>query len=175
MTDDESGVAAMSTTRASTVAARAWAASLLVGAMLAGAAGVSRAEGPERVLEPAAGTPDHVVSRALVAATTEDEPAAFQAYLELVHPDRRATPEAVEQLRRYSWKRFRKQASDYILAGTDGGFVLARRDPGRLTPETTHVRLFVQPVNHPGRLDPTPIRLERAGEPARWLITANSL
>ena len=158
-------------TQPGNVAARAVLASLLVGA----AAGAAPSGGPERILDPAPDTPDHVVSRALVAATMEDEPAGFQAYLELVHPDRRATPEAVEQLRRYSWKRFRKQAPDYILAGTEGGFVLARRDPGRLTPETLHVRLFVQPVNHPGRLDPTPIRLERTGAPARWSITANSL
>lgn len=127
----------------------------------------------ERVVDPAAGTADQVVQQALLAAIDPNAAAGFERYLGLLHPRIKDSPDAIEQLRRYSWKRFRDQAQDYIVAGTTGGYVLTRRDPPRVTDLTTHVRLFVKAVNNPRRTFPTPIRLERAGD--RWLITANSL
>lgn len=111
---------------------------------------------------------------ALDAALAADEEAGFQAYLALLHPDRRSTDKAITQLRRYSWKRFRRQARDYVLPGTDRHFVVSRQDPSRLDESTTHVRLFIDPAAREGRTHPTPIRLERKpGGP--WLITSNSL
>ncbi len=137
----------------------------------AGAAGPG--ETAEKVVAPAAGTPEFQVQQALQAALDPDEAKGFQRYLELLHPTVKDTPDAIEQLRRYSWKRFRTQASDYIVPGTKGGFTLTRRDPPKVTAATTHVRLFLSAVNNSSRTFPTPIRLERAGD--RWLITANSL
>ncbi|MGM0576588.1 MAG: hypothetical protein ACQEXJ_12735 [Myxococcota bacterium] len=130
---------------------------------------------PKRVSEPAEGTPEHVVMEALDAATGDDEEEAFQAYLKLVHPDRKATQRAIEQLRRYSWKRFRRQAPDYLAKGEGGAvaFVVKRRDPEVDDESTRHVRLFLDPVEDERRTYPTPIRLQR--HEGRWLITANSL
>lgn len=142
---------------------------------LATAASTHAADAPagERIVEPAPASPDHVVVEALVAAIDPDEAAGFAAYLALVHPDRRRDADGIAQLRRYSWKRFRKQAADYVLAGTRGGFLLTRRDPVTVTQATTHVRLFLMPINHPRRTSATPIRLQR--HDGAWRITANSL
>ena len=128
------------------------------------------------------GTPEAVIQAALVAALDTDEARGFKAYVGLVHPSRlgrrRGSSRAgsikvIEQLRRYSWKRFRKQAPDYVLAESNGGFALTRTDPAKITPETRMVRFFVAPINNKRRLNPTPIRLERSGD--TWRITANSL
>ena len=129
------------------------------------------------------GTPEAVVQAALVAALEQDEDKGFRAYLGLVHPSRtgkgrgragkRGSSKAIERIRRYSWKRFRKQAPDYVLSESAGGFALARSDPGEVTPATRMVRLFLAPINNERREAATPIRLERAGD--GWLIVANSL
>ncbi len=142
-------------------------------ALASSASALWAAEEPRQVPATSAGTPEQTVQAALVAATTEDEAKAFEAYLALMHGTRTASKHAVEQLRRYSWKRFRMQAPDYVLAGTAGGFELARMDPRTVETSTRFVRMFINPVNNPRRTMPTPIRLERSGE--RWLITSNSL
>ncbi len=127
----------------------------------------------ERVVTPQASSPELVVVEALRAASNPDEAAAFDAYLALVHPSRRGNADQIDQLRRYSWKRFRKQAVDYVLPETEGGFLLTRRDPKTITDTTTHVRLFLAPLNNTRRTYPTPIRLQR--HEGSWRITANSL
>jgi len=131
------------------------------------------------------GTPEAVIQAALVAALEPDEDKGFQAYLALVHPSRKGqrvkrsgerrsgASRSIEQIRRYSWRRFRKQAPDYILPASTGGFTLARMDPVEILPSTRRVRLFIVPTNNPRRLSPPPMRLERSGK--GWLITANSL
>ena len=133
------------------------------------------------------GSPESVIQAALLAALTPDESKGFDAYLALVHPSRKgrgakakrkgsrrgAKSRAIELIRRYSWKRFRSHAADYVLPESAGGFTLARMDPPKLDPATRHVRIFVAPINNPRRTLPTPVRLERSGD--KWLITANSL
>lgn len=133
------------------------------------------------------GSPEATVQAALVAALEADESKGFEAYLALVHPSRKGTRKgaskskarrggksrAVELIRRYSWKRFKSHARDYVLPESRGGFTLVRMDPPTPTEATRHVRIFVAPLNNPRRSIPTPIRMERSGE--RWLITANSL
>ena len=131
------------------------------------------------------GTPEAIVQAALVAAIDPDEKKGFAAYLALVHPSRKgkqgkrsgarrtSTKQAIELIRRYSWKRFRKQAPDYVLPESTGGFALARTDPAKIIPSTRTVRVFVAPTNNPYRIVPMPIRLERVDE--GWLIMANSL
>ncbi len=131
------------------------------------------------------GSPESVIQSALVAALMPDESKGFEAYLALVHPSRKgrklkrrgkrrsAKSRVVEQIRRYSWRRFRKQAPDYVLPQSTGGFTLARMDPPKISPDTRFVRVFVAPINNPFREVSTPMRLERSGD--TWLITANSL
>lgn len=137
------------------------------------------------------GSPEATVQAALVAALQPDELKAFEAYLELVHPSLKrakrkkarrgketkrrisSRSQAIERIRRYSWKRFRAQAADYVLPESSGGFTLARMDPPQVTPTTRFVRIFVAPTNNTRRTTPPPIRLERSEE--RWLITSNSL
>ena len=131
------------------------------------------AQEPRRIDKVDAGTPEAIVKSALLAGLDADEPAGFERYRALMHRDRVRTKTAVEQLRRYSWKRFRLQVSDYVLAGTEGGFEVARMDPVKLDAATRFVRIFVTPVNNPKRTMPTPMRLERVGK--KWFITANSL
>ena len=129
------------------------------------------------------GTPEAVVQAALVAALVEDEDKGFKAYLALIHPSRtgkrrgrsgrRGASKSVDRIRRYSWKRFRKQAPDYVLTESAGGFALVRTDPAQITQSTRMVRLFLAPINNEHRGAATPIRLERSGD--GWLIVANSL
>lgn len=131
------------------------------------------------------GTPEAIVQAALVAALESNERKAFESYLALVHPSRKgkrsqrggsggaSTKQAIEQIRRYSWVRFRKQAQDYVLPESTGGFALARTDPAKISPTTRTVRMFVAPTNNPLRTSPAPIRLERVDK--GWLIVANSL
>ena len=132
------------------------------------------------------GSPEAIIQAALVAALHPDESKGFDAYLALVHPSRKgrqgkkkrkarrgAKSKAIELIRRYSWKRFRAHAADYVLPESTGGFTLARMDPPKLLPATRVVRIFVAPLNNPRRTMPTPMRLERVGD--GWLITANSL
>jgi hypothetical protein len=128
------------------------------------------------------GTPEATIQSALVAALDADESKGFEAYLTLIHPSRKGKTsgahrggksKAIELLRRYSWKRFRSHAKDYVLPESGGGFTLARMDPPTLAPSTRFVRIFVAPINNVRRTTPTPVRLERSGD--SWLITANSL
>ena len=155
--------------------------------------GVSTAHAADSAKEPRivqfaqAGSPEATVQAALVAALEADESTGFEAYLALVHPSRKGMRKgasksklrrggksrAVELIRRYSWKRFKSHAKDYVLPESRGGFTLVRMDPPTPTKATRHVRIFVAPLNNPRRSIPTPIRMERLGQ--RWLITANSL
>ncbi|MDP6945251.1 MAG: hypothetical protein QF464_13970 [Myxococcota bacterium] len=131
------------------------------------------------------GTPEAIIQAALVAALMPDEDKGFEAYIALVHPSRKGkrrkrrrggragAHSLTEQIRRYSWKRFRAQAADYVLPESNGGFTLARMDPPKLLPSTRLVRVFLIPSNNPRRTAATPVRLERSGD--AWRITANSL
>ena len=116
-------------------------------------------------------SPERVVQQALKAALNSNEQAGFDAYLGLVDPELTRTDEALRQLRRFTWTRFRTQAPRYILKGTDGHFEVARQDPRTLAPATERVRLFIRPqhVKGPDR----PIRLRLVD--GQWLIQANSL
>ena len=156
--------------------------------------GVSYARNPAPAKEPRIvqfarpGSPEATVQAALVAALEPDESKGFEAYLALVHPSRKGVrrgkkkragarstgkSKAVELIRRYSWKRFKSHAKDYVLPESTGGFTLVRMDPPTPLPTTRRVRIFLAPLNSSRRTMPTPIRLERSGE--KWLITANSL
>ncbi|MCB9728816.1 MAG: hypothetical protein H6744_14415 [Deltaproteobacteria bacterium] len=128
---------------------------------------------PRRVEKPAQGTSAYVVQQALIIAQEPDARAAFRRYLELMHPDWKHNDKAIRQLEAFSWQRFRRQAKDYVLEGTEGGFLMTRQDPEHLGEGDDDVRIFLQPVNSKIREQPTPIRLRR--HEGAWLITANSL
>lgn len=126
-----------------------------------------------KVVKPDAKSPEHTVQQAFIASQNADEKLGFDAYLALVHPDRRSSAITKVQIRRYSWTRFRNQAKDYILRGTEGGYIVARRDPAEITSETHHVRLFVDPIHNARRVHAAPIRLKR--HKGQWYIQSNSL
>ena len=119
------------------------------------------------------GSPEALIASALVAAHDEDEKKGFDAYKRLVHPDRRSSAIALVQLRRYSWKRFREQAADYVLAGTKSGFVIVREEPDRASKRGKSARLFIDPINNKKRTYPVPIRFKK--HDGDWYILSNSL
>ncbi|MEZ4266109.1 MAG: hypothetical protein R3F39_07005 [Myxococcota bacterium] len=128
---------------------------------------------PRRVVDPAPGTVHYVVQQALIVAQDPDARGAFQRYLKLMHEDWKHNDKAIRQLEAFSWQRFRRQVKDYVLEGTEGGFMMTRQDPEHLTDADVDARVFLQPINNKIRELPTPIRLRRVE--GVWLITANSL
>jgi hypothetical protein len=126
-----------------------------------------------KVSQPKAHSPEFIVQQALVAALNPDEQKGFDAYLSLLDVDEKTTQTAVTQIRRYSWKRFRRQAADYIVKDTQSTFIVQRRDPSKVTDATKEMRLFVKPLNQPSRTLATPIRLKRRD--GSWFVTSNSL
>jgi hypothetical protein len=133
----------------------------------------TKGEVSRTVTKPKKDTPEALLVTALIAAQDKDEKRGFDTYKRLVHPERRSSAIALVQLRRYSWKRFRDQASDYVLAGTQGGFITVREEPTRRNKGTKHVRLFVDPINNKRRTYPVPIRFKR--HDGQWFILSNSL
>ncbi len=109
---------------------------------------------------------------AVRAAMLEDEERAFEAYLETVHPDRKATDEARRNIRRYSWQRFQRQYDHFIKDEDVTTLEVQRMLPETVSAETETFRLFFEAVGREGRL-PAPISFRRHGD--RWLIDVNSL
>ncbi len=153
----------------------------LAALLAASVVATASAQTPERkVVEPAAGSPDEVVQRAMSAALDPNEEAGFEAYLALMHPDHKATRTAEQHIRKFSWKRFRKQVRDYLVADDKAPagrpvFVVVRQDPESLGADDKKVRLFVRASANKRRELPTPIRLQREGDAGAWRITENSL
>jgi len=148
------------------VLALSW--TLVAAPALAGESG-----GTRTVTQAKKGTPEALLSEALTAAKDADEKKGFDAYKRLVHPDRRSSAIALVQLRRYSWKRFRQQARDYVLTGTDAGYIIVREEPTKRSRSTKHARLFIDPVNNTRRAYPVPIRFKK--HDGDWYILSNSL
>ena len=115
------------------------------------------------VKAPKAGSAEAVVVAAFEAALAND----FKAYLKTVHSKERSNPRQKEQLKRYSWKRFQKQAAWYLSSQSPVTFVIARQ-----TGEGSKIRFFIQDQKKKDRMS-VPIRLEKDGD--GWGITANSL
>jgi hypothetical protein len=134
---------------------------------------VGKGEVSRTVTKPKKGTPEALLVNALIAAQDKDEKRGFDSYKRLVHPERRSSAIALVQLRRYSWKRFRDQAKDYVLAGTQGGYITVREEPAKRNKGTKHVRLFIDPINNKRRTYPVPIRFKR--HDGAWFILSNSL
>ena len=110
--------------------------------------------------------------RAIRAAMMEDEDAAFDAYLETIHPERKEMAQARNDIRRYSWKRFRQQYDHFITDRDVNTLRIQRMNPEEITPDVQTFRLFFEAINKEGRL-PAPIIFRRHGE--TWLIDTNSL
>ncbi|MBD89058.1 MAG: hypothetical protein CL940_01825 [Deltaproteobacteria bacterium] len=147
---------------------------LLVAVLVLSGPGLAAKSGKSRTVTQAAkGSPEALIASALVAAQDKDEKKGFDAYKKLVHPDRRSSAIALVQLRRYSWKRFRAQAADYILGGTTSGFVIVREEPERASKRGQSARLFIDPINNAKRTYPVPIRFKK--QDGDWYILSNSL
>jgi len=92
----------------------------------------------------------------------------FKAYVALVHPAEKATPQQVSQLERYTFGRFARQASWYLKGNDPTSFVIERREELGLG----KVKLFLKDLAHPSRA-PAPVTLEKVG--ADFLLLSNSL
>ena len=141
--------------------------------LLGGPSMAAKASKSRTVTAPTKGTPEALIASALLAAHEKDEKEGFDAYKRLVHPDRRSSAIALVQLRRYSWKRFRDQAADYVLTGTKSGFVIVREEPSKPSKRGQSARLFIDPINNAKRTYPVPIRFKK--HDGDWYILSNSL
>lgn len=104
------------------------------------------------------------VAKAFRAALGND----FGAYLALVHPSEKASPQQTTQIERYTFARFVRQAAWYLSGSDPDSFQVERREElggGK-------VKLFLKDVAHPSRA-PVPVTLEKSG--ADFLFLSNSL
>ncbi len=111
-----------------------------------------------------------LVRQAFHCTVDFDEPSGFGCYTKLVVEDRRDSPHARKNLRRYQWAHFRKWADGYIEPGKVFALRESRRVPAKLTGKTAIVKIFLVSRN---RDNPAPIELKRAG--GVWRIYSNSL
>ena len=125
--------------------------------------------GPARVA-------DEVVSNP--APTSEEAPIAeafraaqkgdFNAYLLVVHPERRGSPAMEAERKATEWKRFLNQFKWYLTATEPPTFVVTAKDsdgPGL-------ARVFLKDQTHPDRM-PVPVRLMLDG--TVWKVLVSSL
>lgn len=123
---------------------------------------------PAAVVEKALETTRKALSACLLA----DEKAAFEAYLALIHPERKPTREAVDDIRRYSWKRFRQQCRHFIKGDDPATLVVVRTQPDAIPDDAVTFKVFFQPVSQPERM-PAPVIFRKLD--ADWLIDTNSM
>jgi len=104
------------------------------------------------------------VSKAFKAALGND----FQAYLAVVHPSEKASPQQTQQLERFTFGRFVRQAAWYLSGSDPDSFQIDRREElggGK-------VKLFLKDIAHPSRAS-VPVTLEKSG--GEFLLLTNSL
>ena len=118
------------------------------------------------------------VQAAIKACLMSDESAAFAAYLETVHPDRKLQDRAVRDMRRYTWKRFygtpggRKSCVEFIRDGDVSTVEVVRVQPPTIPAGAKTFKVYFRPISKPGRSS-TPIIFRMDGD--RVLIDTNSL
>ena len=121
-----------------------------------------------------------VTKKAITACLMPDEGSGFEAYLETLHPDRKATDRALRDIRRYTWKRFRGDGSEgarqscveFIRDGDVNTLEMTRTQPETIEADAVSFKVFFNPISKPGR-SAAPVIYRRDGE--RWLIDTNSL
>jgi len=156
--------------------ATGWVGALALAALTLGAATAARAAGttqppptaqPEALQRAVATT-----QRAIAACLLADEEAAFAAYLALVHPERKPTEQAVSDIRKYTWKRFRQQCRHFVKGSDVATLEVLRVQPDPIPADAETFKVFFAPVSQPGRM-PAPVLFRRLD--ADWLIDTNSM
>lgn len=152
-------------------------------AVAAGAATVAPAAAKDR---PAGVVPDdpmadvHGLMRqifTLATAPLPEDPDArqeqFDAFVELVHSDRRGSATLNQSLRNYTWAQLRHKADIYLRDLQDAGsYTVVRSSPDELSPVATRIKLFLKARTRM----PTPISLRRdASAQDAWRIESSSL
>jgi hypothetical protein len=110
--------------------------------------------------------------KAVAACLQGDEEAAFAAYLALVHPERKPTEQAVADIRKYTWKRFRQQCRHFVKGGDVATLEVVRVQPDPIPADAETFKVFFAPVSQPRRM-PAPVIYRRLD--ADWLIDTNSM
>ena len=121
----------------------------------------------DTIRNPAAGTPEEVVTKALEAALAGD----FAAYVAMVHSEHKETARQRSQRERYEWTRFKRQAEWYVASRNPLAWELVRR----AAEGEAYLKMFVKDQKHPDRM-PVPVRMKKdpkAGNAYR--IVVNSL
>ncbi len=111
---------------------------------------------------PAPGAPPEATLDAALRAGAAGD---FQAYLALVHSADKQNQKQRDDIERFAWARFSRQARWYVDAS--GRFNVDRR-----TTEGEDVMLYVHDYFNQGRMPP-PLRLRP--DQGAWRIAANSL
>ncbi len=124
----------------------------------------ARADEERKVSNPAAGTPEHTVVRAIQAALDQD----FDTYIALVDESEKPTNQAVQEIKRYSWARFVRQVDWYLESHKPITFIATKlQDMGDGT-----VKLFLKRIKKQPSM-PAPVHLRKKGN--GYTIITNSL
>lgn len=110
--------------------------------------------------------------RAIAACLLPDAAKAFEAYLALVHPERKPTEQAVSDIKRYSWTRFRQQCRHFIQGDDPATLSVVRVSPDPVPADADTFKVFFAPVSQPERM-PAPVIFRKLD--AEWLIDTNSM
>ena len=120
--------------------------------------------GEETIKDPKPNTAEGTIAAALEAGLAGD----FDAYLETIHPEHKATTEQRSQRQKYEWARFEKQAAWYVVSQKPMTFVIARRQPDG----DNYLKVFLKDQKNKERM-PVPVQLKKDG--AGWKIVTSSL
>ena len=127
---------------------------------------------PQDALEAAKATVAALFAVAINSAALDEE-AAFLAFRDLVHTDRRGTPLLDEELRSYKWRPLQQRHRQYLTQAADpASFVVERAQPESPGVQTEVLKLFLRAEKRM----PPPITLRRdAHAGGAWRLEASSL
>ncbi len=129
-------------------------------------------ETPQDALEAAKATVTALFAVAINGAALDEE-AAFLAFRDLVHTDRRGTPLLDEELRSYKWRPLQQRYRQYLSKTDDpASFIVERAQPESPGIQTEVLKLFLRAEKRM----PPPITLRRdAHAGGAWRLEASSL
>lgn len=99
-----------------------------------------------------------LIAAMFAAALDEDEPSAFERFIDCMHSDRIDAPRSIPSLREFNWKSIRKNVARYLSTeGSVDSFTLERTIPSDPSEEAPSVKVFLACA---GR-SPVPITFKR--------------
>lgn len=112
-----------------------------------------------------------LAKKAVAACLLEDETKAFGDYLTLLHPDRKSTETAILDIRRYSWREFRKRCKTFVREGNLATMKVERAVPDPVPSDAIKFKVYFLPYDVERLPAPVGFRLHEG----QWWIDTNSL